>query len=70
MFPLPEEVKGEKEVDRFWHKVSIIQDVSGQDRYPVLTKLAKAVLTIPHGNADTERLFSQIGLDETIVCSR
>ena len=56
MLPLPDEVKTEKVVDRFWHKISIIQDISGQNRYPVLTKLAKAVLTIPHGNADTESL--------------
>ena len=30
--------------------------VKREDWYPVLTKLAKAVLTVPHGNADTERL--------------
>ena len=30
-----------------------------------LVKLAKAILVIPHGNADTKRLFYQIGLNKT-----
>jgi len=30
-----------------------------------LTKLAKAILVVPHGNADTERLFSHLGLNKT-----
>ena len=46
--------------------VSQIKDLSAVDlRYPVLTRLAKAVLVVPHGNADTERLFSHIGLNKT-----
>ena len=65
MLSLPDEVKTEKIVGRFWQKVSIIQDISGQNRYPVLTKLPKAVLTILHGNADTECLFSHVGLNKT-----
>ena len=65
MLPLPVSIKTEKAVDKFWHAVSEIQDISGQKRYPILTKLAKAVLIIPHGNADTERLFSHVGLNKT-----
>ena len=34
-------------------------------RYSTLAKLAKAILVIPHSNADTERLFSHIGLNKT-----
>ena len=34
-------------------------------RYPLPTKLAKAILIIPHGNADTERLFSHLDLNKT-----
>ena len=30
-----------------------------------MTRLAKALLVIPHGNADTERLFSHLGLNKT-----
>ena len=33
-------------------------------RYPLLSKLAKAALIIPHGNADVERMFSQLGLNK------
>ena len=33
-------------------------------RYPLLTKLAKAVLIVPHGNADIERMFSHMGLNK------
>ncbi len=34
-------------------------------RYSTLAKLAKAILVVPHGNVDTERLFSYIGLNKT-----
>ena len=52
--------------DKYWHSVSEIKDLSGQNlRFPILTKLAEAVIVIPHGNADTERLFSHVGLNKT-----
>ena len=64
--PLPSEVKAVKEVDLYWHMVGKIKDLSAVElRYLVLTRLAKAILVIPHGNADTERLFSHIGLNKT-----
>lgn len=52
-------------VASYWHKISKFADVSGETRYPLLSKLAKAVLVIPHSNADVERMFSQIGLNKT-----
>ena len=36
------------------------KDVSGQIRYLLLSELAKAVLIILQGNADTEHMFSHI----------
>ena len=33
--------------------------------YPLLTMVAKAILTINHSNVDSERLFSQYGLSKT-----
>ena len=54
-----------KEIDVYWHRIGLISDASGQLRYPLLSKLAKAVLTIPHGNADVERMFSHLGLNKT-----
>ena len=50
-------IKAIPEVDLYWHA---IRDKAS--RYPQLSTLAKAILVIPHGNADTERLFSHVGL--------
>ena len=64
--PMPSDVKAIKEVDAYWHAVSQVKDLSDSDlRYPLLTRFVKAILIIPHGNADTERLFSHIGLNKT-----
>lgn len=35
------------------------KNVENQAKYPLLTKLVKALLSLPHGNADVERGFSQ-----------
>ena len=64
--PLSSDIKAIKEVDAYWHAVSQVKDVSDSAlRYLFLTKLVKAILIIPHGNADTERLFSHLGLNKT-----
>ena len=53
------------EVNDYLHAVSQVKDLSGSAlRYPLLTKLAKGVI-FPRGNADTERLFSYLGLNKT-----
>ena len=52
-------------IDTYWHKVGQLKHPNGQLRYPVLTRLAKAILIIPHGNADVERSFSKMGLNKT-----
>ena len=39
--------------------------ITGKQRYPFLTTLAKALLTIPIINADPERLFSMIRKSNT-----
>ena len=57
-------------VDEYWHKISSLKDVSGDHRYPLLSKLAKAIIVIPHGNADVERMFSLIALNKTKLRSR
>lgn len=64
--PMTSELKAVKEVDKYWHLVGQLSDFSEvkQMRYPLLTRLAKAILVIPHGNADTERLFSHVGLNK------
>ena len=49
---------------------SSLKDVSGDKRYPLPSKLAKAITVIPHGNADVESMFSHIGLKKTKLHSR
>ena len=64
--PLPPKVTAITEEDKYWHAISQIKDcLETEYRYSTLAKLAKAILVIPHGNADTERLFSHIGLNKT-----
>ena len=64
--PLPPNVTAITEVDKYWHAISQIKDsLETKYRYSTLAKLAKAILVIPHGNADTKCLFSHIGLNKT-----
>ena len=59
--PFPPKVTAITEVDKYWHAISQIKDcLETKYRYSTLAKLAKAILVIPHGNVDTECLFSHI----------
>ena len=52
--PLPPKVTAITEVDKYWHAISQIKDyLETEYRYSTLAKLAKSILVIPHGNADT-----------------
>ena len=55
------------DIDVYWHRIGQVEDMSGKLRYPLLTRLAKSVLIIPHGNADVERMFSHMGLNKTKI---
>ena len=46
--------------DEQWAMIGKITDVTGNLRYPDLTKLAQSVLLIPHSNASCERVFSNV----------
>ena len=64
--PLPPKVTAITEVNKYWHANSQIKDcLETEYHYSTLAKLAKAILVISHGNVDTERLFSHIGLHKT-----
>ena len=52
-------------VDEYWFKVGTVTDIAGDVKYPLLSRLAKSILIIPHGNADIERMFSKVGLNKT-----
>ena len=63
---LPIFVKAQRDVDKYWHAVGQVQNMYGhENRYPILTRLAKSILIIPHGNTYTKRLFSHVGLNKT-----
>ncbi len=48
-------------MDLVWgHLAGMIQPVSGRARFSLLSQVAKLVLTLPHSNADSERVFSII----------
>ena len=64
-FHLPDSVKTQNAVDKYWHSIGEIKDLSAQEyRFPTLTKFAKAIIIIPHSNEDTECLFSHVGLNK------
>lgn len=46
------------ELCRYWHNVGVMKSLEGTDRFPNLVGLAKCLLSLPHSNADTERVFS------------
>ena len=43
----------------------MVDHVSNEYQYKMLPSLMKAILIIPHGNADTERVFSKMNLIKT-----
>ena len=53
------------DIASYWYQIGKLTDVASEVRYPLLCTLAKAVLVIPHSNADVERMFSQMGLNKT-----
>ncbi|KAH7940976.1 hypothetical protein HPB49_026357 [Dermacentor silvarum] len=46
-------------LDKYWHQVFIMKNGQGGPKYPLLSKLVKALLSLPHGNGDVERGFSE-----------
>lgn len=48
------------EDDEFWHKLLNLEDITGQKLFQHLPKFALEVLSLPHSNADCERIFSKI----------
>ncbi|KAL1268761.1 hypothetical protein QQF64_034124 [Cirrhinus molitorella] len=62
-------VAGEKEfhrMDIIWAHLSGMRSrVTSELRFQRLSKVAQLVLCLPHSNADSERIFSAIGLNKT-----
>lgn len=47
-------------MDIIWDHLSKVKDASGNFKLPIISRVAKLVLTIPHTNSDAERVFSII----------
>ena len=42
-------------VDHYWRDIFQLQTANANPRYPLLTKVVKSALILPHGNSDVER---------------
>eukprot|EP00117_Sycon_ciliatum_P018748 scpid21301/ scgid2217/ len=58
------------EVDRYWHAIGRLTGINGDAMFPTLSSLARAVLALPHSNADIERQFSAVTADKTKTRNR
>ena len=47
------------DIDSHWHLIAQLKDITGHLRCPLLSKLAKSVLIIPHGKADVQSTWSE-----------
>ena len=56
-----------KNVVSFWGGVGQITNTSGESRFPTISKLTKSLLSLPHSNAEVERVLSQVVLLTTKV---
>ena len=52
-------------MDVLWHYFSTLKSGDGRLRLKRLSKIAMLVLTIPHSNADEERVFSMVRKNKT-----
>lgn len=46
-------------IDHFWSKLFVMRNTDGSSKYPTVTSVIKAALTLSHGNAEIERGFSR-----------
>lgn len=66
---LPPDILLNTHVDIFWEKIGKIESSTGKT-FGSLSDFAKCLLCIPHGNADSERMFSCINLIITVCDHR
>lgn len=48
------------DIVQFWGKINKLVDTSQQQRFPLILKLTTSLLSLPHSNADVERIFSHV----------
>ena len=76
---LPKYIKNEGRLDEYWGQVNLMTNkVTKDPRFPLLSRLATAMLTIRNSNTDCERVFSMVrkiqkdywsDMDNSTLCS-
>ncbi|KAK3884338.1 hypothetical protein Pcinc_011403 [Petrolisthes cinctipes] len=56
--------------ETFWNEVSNYKDAAGVRKFAELSQVAMDILSLPHSNADVERLFSQLNLVKSKIRNR
>lgn len=46
------------EIDEMWNKILNYKDINDEKMFPTLELLVEAILSLPHSNAEAERIFS------------
>ena len=57
-------------VDEFWGRLNTVTDGTEEAQFTTLCKFMKCLLVLPHSNADTVRVFSQVNLIKTKLRNR
>ena len=61
-----EEQEPKIRADTLWHELEKQRDPNGKRKFGLLAPIAKLVLTLPHSNADEERVFSLVRKNKTV----
>lgn len=59
------DILSEGRMDVSWFKISNIKNESGQPKFKTLSKVMLYLLTVPHSNSSTERIFSSVRRNQT-----
>lgn len=59
---LPENIGSIEEPDVFWSRIRKHESTAGKREFEELASFALSVLSLPHSNAECERVFSQVNL--------
>ena len=62
---LPSSSEHRTDVVAFWGTISQMTDTSGEYRFPIVSRLMTSLLSLPHSNAEVERIFSQVAITKT-----
>jgi hypothetical protein len=57
----------EDRIDKSWSMISQIKGFDGKPKFSELANLMLGILVIPHSNADSERIFSQVRKNRTEI---